>query len=208
MKLLFVCLLSSVAAAQSLSLGFQGGAPVGGGFAGHPDGVSNYSPVHHRYAVGPVGEVALPKGLRLQTGALYHRIGWNLRAEPTKVTPGYDSRVRIGSWDFAALLKRRLGKSRFHPFAAAGPALRRFQTTRADFLFAGMSVSEQMVFELHHKNTPGVSFAAGFDVGSRVAVSPQVRYTRWLANNIYPAFPVASQTNQLDILLLVTFGVR
>jgi hypothetical protein len=209
MKLFGLFAFATFAAAQTLSLGIQGGVPVGGGFASHPDAFVDYSPLLHRYTAGPVGEFALHKTFRLQAGALYHRTGWNLHANPTKVTTGYDARVRIGAWDFAALLKRRLGGSRWRPFAAAGPAVRRFQTTRADFLFAGYIVSEQLVSELRHKNTPGLSVAAGFDAGRRFAVSPQVRYTRWLVNNIVTPYSVlGSQVNQLDVLLQFTFGLR
>jgi hypothetical protein len=191
-----------------LSFGVQGGVPLQAGFTPGGVGPTLYSPVLRRYTVGPVGDVALPWHLRLEAGALYRRIGWNSIGLGMLGSIPFRSTTRIGSWDFAALVKRPLGSRALRPFAAAGPAFRRFFTTRQIYDYPAFPVSKQMVDELQHKNVPGIAAAFGVEIGRAVRLAPQIRYTRWLRDSVYPAFGMGSQNNQWDLLLALTFGVR
>jgi hypothetical protein len=196
------------ASAQTLSFGVEGGIPLQAGFTPGGNGPVLYYPILRRYSVGPVGEVALPKHFRVEAGALYHRVGWDSIGLGMLGSSPFRSTVRIGSWDFAALVKRPLRSGTLRPFAAAGPSVRRFFTTRQIYEFSWGTISKQMVEQLSHKNVPGIAAAFGVEIGRTVRAAFQIRYTRWLRSSVYPAFGVGSQSNQWDVLLAFTLGVH
>lgn len=50
-------------------------------------------------------------------------------------------------------------------------------------------------------------FSAGVEFGGTVRIAPEVRYTRWLMNNIISGYPgLATEANQAEILLSIAFG--
>src|SRR5438477_4905107 len=118
MSLLFLFLLIATDGfAQSLLIGAKGGVPVTAGFS--TDRVS-YSSVVKRYTLGPTADIALPWKLRLEVDALYRRTGWDIAVRPTLISQAYQSTVRIGAWDFAALPKRGFRRgSALRPYAGA-----------------------------------------------------------------------------------------
>lgn len=88
--------------------------------------------------------------------------------------------------------------------------MRRMFTTRSEIDFPGQPsrhISKQMVEELRRKNIAGLVASAGIELGrGPLRISPELRYTWWLMNNIHPVPPIATQANQVDVLLSITFG--
>jgi hypothetical protein len=197
--------------AQSLALGVKGGVPLSDAFKAASGGPVSYSTVTRRYTVGPTVEVGLPLiGLRVEADALYRRMGWDSSRAGTALLEPYVSTVRVGAWDFDVLLKHRLpGGPAVRPYVGAGAAFRRLFTTRENFLFPGPParfVTKQMIEEVRRKNIAGLVFSAGVEVGGPLRIAPEVRYTRWLMNNVTGAFPIGTQANQLEVLVSITFG--
>ena len=213
MRFLALFLFALPAFAQSFSFGVKGGVPLTDAFStGRRDPLS-YSSVRRRYTVGPTAEIRLPLlGLSVEVDALYHRIGWDSSRAGTPVFEPFQSTARIGAWDFSAPFKRRLGLSDVHPYLAAGPAFRRFFTTRENYVSAASrNLSKQMIDEVHRKNIAGIVAAAGVELGRAMRIAPEFRYTRWLMNNISDSNPfLSTQANQAEVLVLVsvTFGGR
>lgn len=211
-------ILAGPGSAQSISLGVKGGVPLLQAFStDHRDPTAatsiTYSPVMRRYAVGPTAEIGLPFfGLGVEASALYRRIGWDSTRSATGLDDPFFSTVRAGAWDFSAVLKRRFGQAGMRPYVGGGAAFRRMFTTRSEIDFPGQPdrhISKQMVEGLRRKNIAGLVASAGVELGSgAVRFSPELRYTRWLMDNIYPAFPISTECNQVDFLVAITFGSR
>jgi len=209
-RLAVVLVLAVPGFAQSFSLGVKGGVPLAGAFSTTQGGPVSYSSITRRYAFGPTVEVGLPVlGLHVEADALYRRIGWDSTRAATPLLEPFQSTVRIGAWDFDALLKHRVGGAGVHPYLGAGAAFRRFFSTRENYVFPGpppRELSNQMIDGLRHKNIAGVVFSAGIEFGGALRIAPEFRYTRWLMNNIYDSFGVSTEANEADILLSLTFG--
>jgi hypothetical protein len=198
--------------AQSLSFGVKGGIPLTDAFSTSGGDRVSYASVTRRYTVGPTAEIGLPLfGLRLEVDALYRRIGWNGSRIATPLFEAFQSTARFGAWDFDALLKHHIGGSGILPYVGAGAAFRRLFTTRANYVFPGPPprfLTEQMTAELNHKNIAGLVLSGGIELGGgALRVAPELRYTRWLMNNIHDGFPgLSTQANQAEILVSFTFG--
>jgi len=210
---LLLMLMAGPLLGQSLSFGVKGGVPLTDAFATAGGGTTTYTSVTHRYTVGPEAEIGLPlAGLRVEADALYQRIGWDSVRPATPLEEPFQSTVRLGAWDFDALLKKRFGRAGVHPYVGAGAAFRRFFTTRENYVFPGPPadyLSKQMVDEMSRKNIAGLVFSAGIEFGGAVHVAPEFRYTRWLMNNIISRDPsLATEANQAEFLLSIGFGRR
>jgi hypothetical protein len=210
---LALVLLAGPMFAQSLSFGVKGGVPLTDAFSTARRDPISYSSVTRRYTVGPIAEIGLPLfGLRVEADALYHRIGWDSSRSATPLLEPFQSTVRIGAWDFDALLKHRLGGAGVHPYVGAGAAFRRFFTTRENYVLPAPPpryLSNQMIGEVQHKNIAGLVSSAGVEFGGAMRIAPEFRYTRWLMNNIWDRYPypnLSTQSNQAEILVSFTFG--
>jgi hypothetical protein len=96
--------------------------------------------------------------------------------------------TEVEAWEFPLLLKYRLPSWKSaHPFLVAGPEVRSQQNAGAT--------------ELTHT---GISAGAGVssDFG-RIRVAPQLRYTRWDQNSIFPKH--ATKPDQLEFLISVAY---
>jgi hypothetical protein len=210
-SLFSLMLLAGPVFGQAFSFGAKGGVPLTDAFATTGGGATTYTSVTRRYTVGPEAEIGLPVlGLRVEVDALYRRIGWDGSRAGTSFLDAFQSTARVGAWDFDALLKRRFGVAGIHPYVGAGAAFRRFFTTRENYIFPGPPpnfLTKQMIDEAPHKNIAGLVFSAGVEFGGAVRIAPEVRYTRWLMNNIISGYPgLATEANQAEILLLIAFG--
>jgi hypothetical protein len=197
---------------QSVSFGVKGGVPLTDAFSTSKGERVSYASVTRRYTVGPTAEIGLPLlGLRLEVDALYRRIGWNGSGIATPLFEAFQSTSRFGAWNFDALLKRRIGVAGVHPYVGAGASFRRLFTTRTNYVFPGpppRSITEQMTVELNHKNIAGLVLSGGIELGGgALRLAPELRYTRWLMNNVYDNLPnLSTQANQAEILVSFTFG--
>jgi hypothetical protein len=204
-------LLAGPVFGQAFSFGAKGGVPLTDAFATAGGGPTTYTSVTRRYTAGPEAEIGLPiAGLRVEVDALYQRIGWDSSRAGTPLLNAFQSTARVGAWDFDALLKRRFGGAGMHPYVGAGAAFRRFFTTRENYVFPGPPsnfLTKQMIDEAPHKNIAGLVFSAGVEFGGTVRIAPEVRYTRWLMNNVISGYAgLATEANQAEILLSIAFG--
>ncbi len=96
--------------------------------------------------------------------------------------------TEVDAWEFPLLLKYTLSSWRpARPFLAAGPAFRAQEN-------AGATELSQV----------GVSAGAGVSVDlGRIRIAPQLRYTRWTENSIYPKY--ATKPDQLEFLTIIAY---
>ena len=175
---------------QNVSFGVIGGVPF-------TEQTSN-ADESRRYIVGPSVEVRLPAGFAIEADALYQRIGNTsfFSVLPASIgsgvslgTPGVTSfvnRVRGNSWEFPVLGKYyfRPHTAAWQPYAASGWAFRTigFHDAVSETYIDEKGVSHPLNYRSQFRTGPdvGAVFAAGirFHRG-RLAVLPEVRYTRW-----------------------------
>jgi hypothetical protein len=208
-------LLSSESLAQSISLGVKGGAPL----TSAVDGVSR-NPAAKKYVVGPMAEIRLPFSFAFEVDALYRRTGYDTTTGALGIIYGY--RVRANSWEFPLLAKYYFGPAivpvKF--YATGGYAIRYLSgfdisTHAYGTDFNGMSVdstSHTTSSQYFVRDNPvsGLVIGGGarFQIG-HFAVSPEVRYTRWVGSTLDQegphGFSVQATNNQADVLIGVTF---
>jgi hypothetical protein len=208
---LALILFVGYAFAQPFSFGVKGGVPLTDAFSASQGSPTSYSSVTRRYTVGPTAEIGVPLfGLSVEADGLYRRIGWNSNRAATALYEPYQSTARMGAWDFDALLKHRIGGPGVHAYLGAGAAFSRLFTTRENYTFPGPppgDLSKQMVDEVQSKNIGGIVVSAGVKFGGAIRVAPELRYTRWLSNNIIGGLPnLSTQVNQVEVLVSITFG--
>jgi hypothetical protein len=96
--------------------------------------------------------------------------------------------TEVDAWEFPLLLKYTLPSwTSARPFLAAGPAFRAQENAAATEL-----------------SQVGISAGVGasFDLG-RIRIAPQLRYTRWMENSIYPKY--ATKPDQLEFLTSIAY---
>jgi len=168
------------ASAQLLSVGALGGVPVG----------DTYRTDESRpYVVGGSAELRLPAGLALEADALYRRLGTSSSffVSPSTGTSGsYLIRERGNSWEFPLLGKYYFRRtSAWQPFVGTGFSFRtisRHDASDASIL-SGIGLATLPAPARSDYREPlnvGAPVVAGvrLHVG-RLALLPQVRYTRW-----------------------------
>ena len=100
LRVCFLLLSALPACAQNFLFGLKTGIPL-------TSLVSGYRSETHRYTLGPVIEMELPRGLSVEADLLYKRIGF----------PG---NREAGRWELPLLLKYRVTEKRINPFFEAG----------------------------------------------------------------------------------------
>ncbi len=193
--LFFLSLSGIPVAAQSVSVGVEGGVPIA-------DRV--FPPDESRpYIVGPSVEFRLPARFALEAEALYQRVG---TSEQFSFISGIDGnltllRKRADVWQFPLL-----GKYYFQPRSARGqPYIETgwaFRTALVHTSGTQTATGSAPVLIKNDNRSPlnvGASFGAGirYNVG-RMAISPELRYTRWSQDSLI-------RQNELGFLLGIHF---
>ena len=190
--------------AQAVSVGVLGGVPF--------TDANRYGGESRPFMIGPSVEVGLPANFAIEADALYRRIGSTTSfsilqgSGLTSVVNSNVDRERGNSWQFPLLGKYYFGSqaARWRPFVGSGFSLRianqDFTSTTTTTVPTGIQTS---VFHTHEGSGLGVgaTVAAGLRYQrGRIAVLPQLRYTRWSdnANNL-------TQRNEGAFLLEITF---
>jgi len=192
LALVFLFVLS--AASQSISVGVLGGVPLidQTNTNGNPFNYDESRP----YIVGPSVEARLPAGFVLEADALYQRVGNSFSYELLSAigtgfleTTSLSQRTRANVWEFPLLGKYYFRRdSAWQPFVGTGFA---FRTTGigeagAQTILNTNGVSSTFPFTDNFRSDleVGATVAAGirYRMG-RVALQPQVRYTRWGGSN-------------------------
>lgn len=189
--LLFIIALS--AAGQNLSVGFIGGAsptsdfqnqisPSGNNFPGF----LNYSTPKH-YIFGASLEYRLTPHFSIEADGLYHPLGYTFAGIGPDGSLNSISPATVVTWEFPVLAKYRFAFHRVSPFVEAGPS---FRTTG----------------NLNSANPSHAGVTGGVGVEMRVkglAISPEVRYTRWMRDGPYV---VATVPDQVELLVGFSAG--
>lgn len=194
-----ICLLlvaASSAFAQHIPAGIKAGVPLTGLLRTNSGDVRSYGefPTQtKRYTVGPVVDIGLLFGFRVEFGAMYKRFdqqalavtttGFNTNDEtgyPIQQTAGISA---VGhSWEFPVAVQYRFFKSATRPYAEGGVSLNRLSNV---YRLQNASIPPgQLPFTtvpLRGSFTRvGPLFGMGVDVKlHRIHVTPGLRYTRY-----------------------------
>jgi hypothetical protein len=199
MRPLFLLLLAVAALpAQPVSFGLKGGLPLTD-FISEVGKSPTLSAVEHpqRYLLGPTVELKLPFRFALEADVLYRRI--NYQTVGTAVTAAGAGLVTSNDWEFPVLLKYHFGGKKFvRPYVAAGVAFDRLQGLT--------NAALNGVNSLKNSGTTGAVAGVGLDLHLLVLhISPEVRYTRWTSQHFNVANVLASQQNQAEFMVGITF---
>ena len=204
-KVLLLSLAALPLVAQNISVGVRGGLPLTDAISSVRTANFSFTSERPRYAVGPTFEVRLPLGLGFHVDALYRRITVSGTNSSAGAAPGTNS---FAFWQFPVMLKLRLGAGPYRPFVSAGPSFSKLTGVgNAASCVVSLGGSGCAGRVLKQSGT-GVAFGTGLDLALPVVrIAPEIRYTR-LGANLFEgagAATLASQRNQLEILIGVTF---
>jgi hypothetical protein len=213
MKILFCFVMiatARIASAQLVSVGALGGVPFLDATPGADES--------RRYIVGPSVEVRLPAGFAVELDALYRRLGDTSEFSGSYViAPGpstipyvnfFINRQRGNSWEFPLLGKYyfRARTSSWQPFIGTGWDLRTIGVHQA----FSQTVTDPATGAAHFSSFHD-DFRSDLGVGAvavlglryrlgRLALLPQIRYTRWGSSNDF-----STRKNEVGFLLGITF---
>ena len=183
LRILILAALPLLASAQLVTYGVQGGVP-----AQTPLGRTNKIP----FVAGPSVDVHIVKGLALETGFLYQRLGGGYENSaffgPANTVTFGSQTVRGSALDFPFLAKYRFLNERrpWRPFVLAGPTVRRTSIKTENV--QSTTVSGSPVGTIHAVNTKSTqwnvdpSIGVGMDARvGRAHIEPEVRYSYWNA---------------------------
>jgi hypothetical protein len=195
---------------QTLEIGVRGGVPVTPAFETssefHLANGELGSSATRRYTVGPMVRLHLPRDFGVEFDALYHRLGWNDFRESAFLVN--DNRVIAHSWEFPIVATYRL-RGPFH--VLAGPAFRitGVNSISATQTFPGQTTpipATPLNDTSARRSGRGITIGTGFGLRiGFVRVLPEVRYTRWGADQLENPY-LHSNVNQVEVLLGIGFG--
>jgi len=190
--------------AQRFSLGIEAGVPVTESFDTGFIYRGGFVPTTTRYVVGPAIEGRLGGRFAAEFNALYQP--FSFQQSTIIVTPS--SWKTTGSlWQFPVLLRYRILEGPIHPYVTAGPSVQiATNITETNTIINAMPVVSHPPPE--RRAVAGVAAGAGlgFSFG-RLHISPEIRYTRWAAENFdfTQSNHVGTKLNQVQILVAFMF---
>ncbi|MBZ5590924.1 MAG: PorT family protein [Acidobacteriia bacterium] len=199
MRLLLLLVMASSGAFAQLSLGVRGGLPFNDFFhAVSGQGPTTFQSSATRFTLGPTVELHLPAGFGVEADALYRNFQYSASAN------GVDTLLQnraSNAWEFPLLVKYRMPGPFVRPFLDAGVAWDRWSGYTQLTGLLGLTKSD-----VSGVNT-GFVVGAGIELHlPLVKLSPEVRYSRWGAQNI-SGLGSLLQTNQnrAEFLVGLTF---
>lgn len=185
------------ASAQSLSIGFLGGAPFQDVVKSTATtGVTSVAKSTN-FTVGPSLQVSLPAGFRIEVDALFRPYSFDL-GFPLAIRPPQSLNVKAQQWRFPLLAQYRIGKSRTQPFIEGGLSFDRLSGLTS----AVKSTISSGPGQLLHQTNASVVLGAGLDVKiPLLRFSGEVRFTRPTVSN----FANISNLNQAEVLVGIHF---
>jgi opacity protein-like surface antigen len=203
MRALIVWLcLSPALFAQPFSAGIRGGIPFTDFLNATENGSFDYNAPTQRYIIGPMAEVRLPFGIGIEFDALYRHISFS----GSGILDGINTNVQGsgGNWEFPLMLKYRFHFPVVKPYVDAGVAWNTITGLSQTFSSA---VPATAISYVQDSTTAGVVLGAGVDIHVVVVhISPEVRFTRWNAQQINdPSGLLHSNQNQAEFLVGLTF---
>jgi hypothetical protein len=178
-----------------------------------------------RLSGGATIEVDLTERISVSLDVLYRKVGYNavtdiIEGVDDPETSLVDERVitsrfestRANYWDVPVVVRvYHLDRSDPRPraFFDLGVALRRVSNVRTYRRNVDPDESvhiDETAVEPAHSSAPGIVVGGGFQFrgASGIRITPEARYTRWLSNT-FDASPTRSTTNQVELLLGITF---
>jgi len=145
-----------------------------------------------RLTIGPTMEVHLPFHLSFEVDALWRQSSFSTVGG--HFNENLDSSVN--DWQVPFLAKYQVKLGPIHPFIDGGVVYRR------------VSTSSSSVPPPTNPNSAGVSLGGGVALKlPHFRLSPEIRYTKWPTPAFSSAYagPVISMSNQVDLLVGVTF---
>ena len=204
--LILLLLAAAVLAAQPISFGLKGGVPLTDFIDAVGNG-SSLSAVEHpqRYLLGPTVELKLPMSFAFEADVLYRRL--NYQTVATTATATGVSLVTSNDWEFPLLLKYRFaGKKFVRPYADAGVAFDRLQGLTDTISNSVGNLTNSASTGLKSSGTTGAVIGGGLDLHFLILhISPEIRYTRWTSQHFNLPNVLASQQNQAEFMVGITF---
>ncbi|HWR52784.1 MAG TPA: porin family protein [Bryobacteraceae bacterium] len=203
-RFLFSFLLAApLAFPQLLTWGVKAGVPFTDAFKTAQTGDLGYVSDTRRYTFGGTAEVNLPFGLGVELDLLYRRL--NYEAQGTAGGEAVRRSVTANAWDFPLLLKWKAGIRPLQPFFTVGPTFRGLTNLSQAGTFFNSDRGDDPI-ELERKGNTGLTVGIGARLGNQIALSPEVRYTRWGWDNFRDPFSLLrSNRDQVEFLVGVTF---
>ena len=184
-------ILTASGFAQSLSVGVLGGAPFTDVVSATNNGTLTVVPKSTNFTVGPVVQVNLPLGFRVEADALYRPYSFS------QTILGSITNISAAQWRFPILAQYRLPGDRLRPFLGAGLSFDHLSNI-SDAAKNITSGPGQLIQQTH----AGVVFDAGLDLKvPLVRISAELRYTHQGSAD----FRSLSKLNQAEFLLGVHF---
>jgi hypothetical protein len=191
--------------AQLLSFGLKGGVPLTTAFETAARQDIRYLSETRRYTIGGAVELRFPLGLGAEFDLLYKRLNYDVTQ--TSGSDVLEGTTSANSWEFPLLFKLRSPGILLRPYLTAGPTFRRLSDVRQFVLRNGGSGTETIPAELRDEFSRGFAIGGGLEIGRRVRLAPEIRYTRWGDVNfqslLLPDFQ--SNRNALDFLIGIHF---
>jgi hypothetical protein len=189
LPLLLIC-CAALAFSQPFSAGIKGGLPLTD-FLNTVNGVT--STTTNRYVVGPMVELRLPLGLGVEFDALYRHFDY---------TDIFESGVHAltgighsGDWEFPLVAKYKFPSRIVRPYVEAGVAWDALSGVTGT---AGITAQ--------HNTVMGAVVGTGIDIHALVLhIAPEIRYTRWTSQHFNISNVLASNQNQAEVLVGITF---
>ena len=189
--------------AQRISVGAEAGVPVTGSFDTGFIYRGSFDPTTTRYVVGPAAAVSLGNRFAAELSALYQPFSFG---QSTIIGTPASWKTSGSLWQFPLLLKYRILEGPITPFVTAGPSLQLVTNITERFI----TVTDPTPVVSHPQ--PDRRAVAGFTAGAglgfslgRLHISPEVRYTRWSAENFNFTQTNHVGTNLNQVQLLVAF---
>lgn len=192
--LILLTLAAATLAAQPVQFGAKAGVPLTDFISAAGNGGVLMAVEHpQRYLLGPTVEVRLPWGFGFEADVLYRRVNYQTQSTGARLEP--TSLETSNDWEFPLLLKYRFAGKRFvRPYVDAGVAFDHLQ---------GLT---DPVNALKKPGATGAVLGGGLDLHLLVLhVSPEIRYTRWMAQQFSLAGVLSSQQNQAEFMVGITF---
>ncbi len=206
MRILFLLLAGALCAFPQFSAGLKAGVPATDFFDTVRTPNFGFNSQTKRYIIGPMVELWLPGGLGFEFDALYRRL--NYESDLTIGDVFTNNRTTGNAWEFPLLAKYRFGTPLIKPYILGGVAWNTLTGLRQDITSAitGTSSTDEPA-ELRERTTTGIVLGAGLEVRAIVIrISPEVRYTRWGAEQFRDANGALRwNRNQAEVLVGFTF---
>lgn len=196
--LTFILTLPFLVNAQSLSIGFLGGAPFEDVVKStNTSGIASVAKSAN-FTLGPALRVNLPRSLRLEVDALYrpYSFGLTIPGLGTIVPKVLD--VAAKQWSFPVLAQYRFGTPVVKPFIEGGLSFDHLSGLSSAIKGAITSGPGQFL----HQDNASIVLGAGIDVKVPLAkISGEIRFTRPTVSN----FLNISNLNQAEVLFGIHF---